>query len=108
MQSISCRVGSPGKEGETVVFVMLDKPAAAIAWEIDGASDASKIAKHAIQAVNRLVCRVIPMTKFYLCDQTTGESWDLADCLVLQSTRSRNPYDRPAWVGNCPSIRDLE
>jgi hypothetical protein len=62
---MSCGDDASGKEGVTDVL-MLDRPASAMAWEIDGASDASKIAKHAILAVNRLVCRFIPMKKLHL------------------------------------------
>src|SRR5205823_10841035 len=57
--------GASDKEGVTGALKW-DMPTAAMAWEIDGASDASKIAKHAIQAVNRLVCRFMPMAKDYL------------------------------------------
>ena len=38
--------------------------AAANAWEIDGASAAIKIAKHAIQAANFLVALFIPICQF--------------------------------------------
>gem|GEM_PF-5874135 len=39
--------------------------AATKAWEIDGASDARRIAKHAIQAANRCVALFNPMSAFY-------------------------------------------
>lgn len=42
----------------------LEPFAVAKAWEIDGASDASKIAKHAIQAAKRRVDLFIPIAEF--------------------------------------------
>jgi hypothetical protein len=56
---MSCEVDASDKDA--IVGAM---PYAAMARETEGASDANRIAKHAIHAVMHLVRRFMPMKKF--------------------------------------------